>query len=162
MSNEPEYYDISKFSEEPLQHREDLEERLADMYEKLKKANGIERLRLSTHIDHIEQQLSFQGANPKEIPIDDLREHIREVPGVGAMEEKYRKRIHNRTTGIRAYCIVCMGEDMAAVRDCASITCPLHPFRMGKDPFRGYDLPKATQTVVEDDYEEEDLEDDDD
>jgi hypothetical protein len=162
VSSEPEYYDISKFSDEPLRHREDVEEALADMYDKLKEASGIERLRLSNRIDHVEQQLAFHGANPKEIPIDELRQHLHEVPGVGALEEKYRKRINNRTTGIRAYCITCMGDDMAAVRECASVTCPLHPFRMGKDPFRGYDLPKAVQPVIEDEYVEEDLEDDDD
>ena len=37
---------------------------------------------------------------------------------------------------IRAKCIDCCCEQSSEVKLCPSIKCPLHPFRMGKNPFR--------------------------
>lgn len=37
---------------------------------------------------------------------------------------------------IRAKCIDCSGGSTAEVRDCAVTKCPLHPYRMGSNPFR--------------------------
>lgn len=42
-----------------------------------------------------------------------------------------------RTTAIKAIrqkCLDCSGESMLEVRTCEIKTCPLHPFRMGKNP----------------------------
>lgn len=43
----------------------------------------------------------------------------------------------SRTTAIKAIrqkCLDCSGESMAEVRMCDIENCPLHPFRMGKNP----------------------------
>jgi hypothetical protein len=37
---------------------------------------------------------------------------------------------------IRAKCLDCCGGDKPEVRDCAAINCPLHPYRMGRNPNR--------------------------
>lgn len=37
---------------------------------------------------------------------------------------------------IRAKCIDCCCGQVSEVKLCPSIKCPLHPFRMGKNPFR--------------------------
>ena len=51
----------------------------------------------------------------------------------------------NPLTAIRKKCTECMGGDPSnaargevaqAIHDCVSVTCPLHHFRMGTNPFR--------------------------
>lgn len=37
---------------------------------------------------------------------------------------------------MRRMCLFCQGEAEQFVRECSSTTCPLHPFRMGKNPNR--------------------------
>ena len=37
----------------------------------------------------------------------------------------------------RAKCLDCCGGQLREVRFCMALTCPLWPFRMGTDPFRG-------------------------
>ena len=37
---------------------------------------------------------------------------------------------------IRAKCIDCYGGQISEVKLCPSVKCPLHPFRMGENPFR--------------------------
>lgn len=37
---------------------------------------------------------------------------------------------------VRAKCLDCCGYSPAEVRECAIEGCALHPFRMGKNPFR--------------------------
>lgn len=41
---------------------------------------------------------------------------------------------------IRAFCIDCMGGAVREVRICPSQICPLHAFRMGKNPYRKREL----------------------
>lgn len=36
---------------------------------------------------------------------------------------------------IKQFCFECVGENKADVKGCTSKTCPLKPFRMGKNPF---------------------------
>jgi hypothetical protein len=50
--------------------------------------------------------------------------------------EKYKAKITNRTSAIRAFCIECSGGMVSEVRVCAVTKCALYPFRMGDDPFR--------------------------
>jgi len=38
---------------------------------------------------------------------------------------------------IRAYCLDCTGGGKAEVRACSFMSCPLHPYRMGKRPPKG-------------------------
>lgn len=141
METNPDYY-VSPLSEDARKHREAKEAELDVLYEGLPELTGVPRLKALKVIDGLEQQLSWQGANPKALPFDELRDHVRSPVGNDPVENKYKARIKNRTTAIRAYCVQCMGGDLAGVRNCPSITCPLFPFRMGKDPLRGWDIPK--------------------
>jgi hypothetical protein len=50
--------------------------------------------------------------------------------------KRYKSRVRNRTTAIRAHCIECSGGSIKEVTECRITTCALHPFRLGKDPFR--------------------------
>jgi hypothetical protein len=116
---------------------------LEKLYEKLRnEKDAIERILIEEEITVFERRLSWQGANPKHVPFDELVEAVRDAENGDAVCNKYQKRIKNRATGIRAYCVQCQGGYVAGVNECASVTCPLHPFRMGKDPLRGFDLSK--------------------
>ncbi len=49
--------------------------------------------------------------------------------------KQYCDRIKSPQTAIRAFCVQCMGGYTALVKTCPSEqTCPLWPFRMGKNP----------------------------
>ena len=152
----PEYYK-SQLLAESSDLRASVEQRLEAHYRELPEARGVPRLKLLKVIDRLEQRLAWQGANPKEIPFDDLKEHIQYPSTDDPIENKYKARIKNRATAIRAYCVSCMGGDTVAVRECASMTCPLHGFRMGTDPLRGFDLPKAAPVEIPDDDEADDI-----
>ena len=110
----------------------------------------IKRTKAVRIADFWDVSLDLQGANPKVVPFDILKDHIQgPSPRCDDMENKYRARIKNRATAIRAYCVQCMGGGVADVRTCPSLICPLHPFRMGKDPLRGYDIPKVEEPELE-------------
>ena len=49
------------------------------------------------------------------------------------MEIQYQK---NPEKAIRAKCIDCCGGMMSMVQDCGIPSCPIYPFRSGKNPFR--------------------------
>lgn len=44
---------------------------------------------------------------------------------------------HAPIKAIRAKCLDCCGGSEAEVRKCVSVTCPLWPMRMGRNPFHG-------------------------
>lgn len=45
----------------------------------------------------------------------------------------YKKKIKSPLSGIRAFCVECMGGYVGLVNQCPSENCALHPFRMGKN-----------------------------
>ena len=47
------------------------------------------------------------------------------------------------TKSVRLYCLSCCCESSMEVKLCPAIECPLHPFRMGKNPYR------KTKTLTE-------------
>lgn len=160
---DPEFYE-RPLSKQASEDRANVEAKLDSLYAELRDAGGVERLKLVKRIDRLEQQLAWQGANPKELDIADLAAHIREgYPDDEAVAKKYASRIKNRATAIRAYCVQCQGGEVAEVRRCPALTCPLHPFRMGKDPLRGWDIPKPeVEPEIEDDLDDTQFEEDDD
>lgn len=137
----PAYYD-GNLSELAGEERGRREEQLDALYAKKRNAKGVEALKLQKRIDILEVRIDLQGANPKEVPFEELVEHIRTPHGENPLGDKYIARIKNRATAIRAYCVSCQGFELVGVKECPSLNCPLHPFRMGKDPFRGWDIPK--------------------
>lgn len=44
--------------------------------------------------------------------------------------------LKNPVKAIRAFCVECMGGNATYVKECTTETCPLHPFRNGKNPYR--------------------------
>lgn len=122
------------------------------MYESLNECESpIEEVKIQRRIDTMETMLAFQGANPKRVDFDELKEHIR-TPlenSFGAVENKYKARISSRATAIRAFCVGCQGGEVAGVRTCPAVTCPLHPFRMGADPLRGWRMPKVEEPELD-------------
>lgn len=150
---DPDYYE-GTLSAEASEVRQNLEERLNGLYDVQREQKGIARLKTGKLIERLEERLSWQGANPKHLDFRELRVHIREALGEDALIDRYRARIKNRTTAIRAYCVECQGGDTAAVRDCPSMTCPLYSFRMERNPFHGYELPKVEDPFIELDDDE--------
>lgn len=49
---------------------------------------------------------------------------------------RYKEKATTPQKAIRAHCVECMGGAVGMVADCTSSDCALHPFRMGKNPFR--------------------------
>lgn len=49
--------------------------------------------------------------------------------------QRYKDRIRNPMTAIRAFCIACMGGYMSEVSKCTAPECALYQFRMGSNPF---------------------------
>ena len=39
-------------------------------------------------------------------------------------------------TAIKNKCLDCCCGQILEVRECTSVKCPLHPFRLGKDPYK--------------------------
>lgn len=54
--------------------------------------------------------------------------------------EGNNEEIKSPLKAIRAFCIDCMGEQVREVKLCPSQICPLHAFRMGKNPYRKREL----------------------
>ena len=50
--------------------------------------------------------------------------------------EGNNEEIKSPLKAIRAFCIDCMGGQVREVKLCPSQICPLHAFRMGKNPYR--------------------------
>jgi hypothetical protein len=48
--------------------------------------------------------------------------------------EASRRRIRSPLTAVRAFCVECMGGYLQLIPSCPSQRCPLHPYRMGKNP----------------------------
>lgn len=55
-------------------------------------------------------------------------------------EEGNNEEIKSPLKAIRAFCIDCMGGAVREVKLCPSQICPLHAFRMGKNPYRKREL----------------------
>lgn len=55
-------------------------------------------------------------------------------------EEGNNDEIKSPLKAIRAFCIDCMGGQVREVKLCPSQICPLHAFRMGKNPYRKREL----------------------
>lgn len=148
---QPEFYD-RELSVEASEQRRAIEEKLEKLYaDANSEDNPIKRVKILKRADVLEAQLMLHGANPKKVPLDTLKEHVRHPVDSDAVVNKYKSKIKNRATAIRAMCIQCMGGSLAGVRNCPSVTCTLHPFRMGKDPLRGYDIPKVEEPEIEED-----------
>lgn len=49
--------------------------------------------------------------------------------------QRYKDRVRNPMTAIRAFCIECMGGYLGEVDKCTSDGCALYKFRKGKNPF---------------------------
>ena len=54
--------------------------------------------------------------------------------------EGNNEEIKSPLKAIRAFCIDCMGGQVREVKLCPSQICPLHAFRMGKNPYRKREL----------------------
>jgi hypothetical protein len=161
----PDYYE-KPLSAESDSARSSLENKLAAIEQQIsEEPSPIKRLKLQKRYRLIEYQLSWQGANPKELDFTEMKEVCNQPLHEDALVDKYRSKIKSPATAIRAFCVDCQGSSTAAVRDCTELTCPLWNFRMGKDPLRGYELPPYLDPLsdsVEDEEDEIVDEDDDD
>lgn len=163
----PDYYE-RPLSQESADFRFHIEKELDELEETIEsEENPIKRLKLRKKAERLEYMLSWQGANPKEIDRTELRQVNTQPLHEDATSDKSRAAVKNPRTAIRAYCVSsCMCGQPSLVRECTSITCVLWPFRMGADPFRGYELPKVEEPELEideadiDDLDFEDDEDD--
>ena len=86
----------------------------------------------------------FEALDDYRDQIDDSNEDAKKVMSTIL---RYRKRVKNRGSAIRAMCIGCMGG-VKEVKECSSCDCPLWLFRLGKDAFRnGISSPPTKKKV---------------
>lgn len=71
----------------------------------------------------------------KEAELKEVKENLLISDWDCPNEKKYRARVRNPQTAIRAMCVICMGGSAVEVAHCTKINCVLYPFRMGKNPF---------------------------
>lgn len=83
---------------------------------------------------------SFEGADPKTVPVTVLVDNLRKSVSGNKTDIYYRNRVRNRATGIRAFCVSCLGGQAKRVKFCDAMECPLWPYRMGGNPFFGKKL----------------------
>lgn len=50
--------------------------------------------------------------------------------------QRYRDKVRNPMTAIRAKCVECCNGSLKEVTECTVTACALYPFRKGKNPFR--------------------------
>jgi len=66
-------------------------------------------------------------------------EHTYEICG------EIHTKVLNMGKAIRANCLACTGNSFKEVEECPIETCPLYPFRFGKDPGRHKRIMSAEQ-----------------
>jgi len=78
---------------------------------------------------------TYEDEDPYNVPIKDMKHALRYPVEGSEVPPKYLERINGPTNAIRAKCSWCMGGNMSLVSGCATVNCPLWPFRMGTNPF---------------------------
>lgn len=88
------------------------------------------------------EKIDIKNINPAPTPTEEpekLEEETGPRNAKEALEEiknnKKDYKILSPMKAIRANCLDCCGGSEAEVRRCHINTCPLHPFRFGKNPF---------------------------
>lgn len=71
---------------------------------------------------------------PQEQSLEDLEANAASRVDYDAIRSRYRSKITNRKSAIRAFCVECMGGMVYEVAKCLSKDCALFPYRMGEDP----------------------------
>ncbi len=66
-----------------------------------------------------------------------------------AVVARYKAKVTNRATAIRAMCIECSGGMLSEVRDCQVKKCALYPYRMGTDPNNKKTLDRLAKQAAE-------------
>lgn len=156
-SSDPDYYE-RPLSEEAQRTRANLEDHYDRLSDSVENAKPIQRLKIRHQMERVERMLSWQGADPRILDRKELKEVNTAPIHDNAVTDAARARVKNPKTAIRAYCTVCMSGQPQLIRECESLRCPLWPFRMGTDPFRGFALPKAEDPIIEDETDDEDAE----
>jgi len=130
-----------------------------ELADKLQKFNDEKDFASFVDLEPVVNDLEFKvlyfGKNPKEIPKAALLDNLRNAE---------HQRVTNPASGVRAFCLFCMGGQAVEVRQCPAMTCPLWAFRLGKNPLFGRKLPEVEDVVnpdIDDDVtvEEDDNED---
>lgn len=157
--NRPLTAEMSEARRRIEQHQEELDEEIDTLTaQEVKTPQEMRRLmRLRSEAERTELKLEYQGADPKKLPKATLLTIMNDPLNRDTAEDKQRSKMRTRAQAIRQFCVHnCMSGSVQYVRECASISCEFHPFRMGKDPFRGYELPKivvvaSPDAAIEDD-----------
>ena len=95
--------------------------------------------------NYMDAMMDKSNKNDKyEDGVDEMDE-IDEIDEVGEDEENAELDLNesenggvitSRAKAIRAKCLDCCCGQYKEVKHCPATTCPLYPFRLGKDPFR--------------------------
>jgi len=66
--------------------------------------------------------------------VDDVHNCTGDAAGCPFFDFRMGKRVSVKV--MRAFCIDCMGGQASLVNDCPAALCPVHPYRMGRNPSR--------------------------
>lgn len=82
-------------------------------------------------------EITYGAMDPKTVPTSVMQFVWKSRYANSPVEHRAFEAIKNPNTGIRAFCLSCMGGQQTEVRNCPSFNCPLWPFRMATNPFYG-------------------------
>ena len=67
--------------------------------------------------------------NRTEAEQEEIEEYIKHIPVSYQPKHRIALSGKSKAAGVKAKCLDCCCWDRTQVRDCSSITCPLHPYR---------------------------------
>lgn len=70
--------------------------------------------------------------------------------------KRYKDKVKNPKSAIRAKCVECSGGSLKEVAECRVSKCALYPFRMGENPFHKKTLERLARGAGEDPSEQDD------
>jgi hypothetical protein len=92
--------------------------------------------------------IAKQPVTPIVYKEDDDEGGASKVDYVGVIK-RYKDKVTNRSSAIRAKCVECSGGMLSEVRECRVVACALHPYRLGTDPFNKKTLDRLARENAE-------------
>lgn len=84
---------------------------------------------------------------------------LREAKEEEGTVARYRAKVCNYRTAIRAKCVECCCGSLKEVTECRITSCALHPFRMGENPFNKKTRERMAREAGEEFHDDDDTDD---
>jgi len=85
------------------------------------------------------------------LPPSTLRDADGDIHEPSVTIARYKSKVHNPLTAIRANCVECSGGSLKEITECKVLGCALYPFRMGTNPFHKKTRERVEREETDDD-----------